>query len=259
MTNDLEKLRKLTETLTSNGYLTDQAASWEYAFDSVRSFVCITNTDFKLKYVNKPLRDKLNIQPDDFINIDLYNILGDENIRRKLDDVDEGAIDYPELFIVPFNGWYDSQRHNITTANGKLIGYLYTFADVTQKRITLEELLYTNNLLSGVLDAIPDSIIVLDTDYNIIKYNEATKKLLNVTSKQLEGSKCFELTGRSEICNECQTKIAKETKKPASLERFVEEAGRWFDCRSYPILDKDGNVTQIIEHLRDITEYKIPK
>jgi len=388
MNNDLEKLRKLTETLTSNGYLTDQAASWEYAFDSVKLFVCITNTSFKLKYVNKPLRDKLNIKPSEFINKDLCKIIVDENTRRMLESTKElsnKVIEYPELFIKAFNGWYEPQRHNITTNTDKLIGYIYTFLDVTQKRLATEalkkseekyrflfesmvdgfalhkmlfnkkgkpydyefinvnpafekitgltakqlvgntalnilpkleqcwfdvyinvvqtgeshsfndysnelgrhydvitfrpmpghfaciiaditeemsikeELQNTNMLLNGILDAIPDAIVVQDADHNIIECNKAGEDFFNVTSKQVVGSKCFNLLGEDDICDECQTKIAKDTKKPAKLERFIDKQDKWFDCRSYPILDKEGNVTKIIEHLRDITEYKLPK
>ena len=378
MPHDLEKLKKLTKTLTSNGYLTNQAASWEYAFDSVKACVCITNTDFKLKYINKPLRNKLNLQINEFINRDLYSLFVGESILREL-DTDEEVVEYLDLFIRVFNGWYDFQRHDIKTGNNRLIGYLYIFMDVTQKRLAVEalkksesnyrflfesmldgfalhkmlfneegqpydyeflnvnpafekiigltskqlightclsifpklaqnwfdvytnvvqtgksyrasdysaksgeyydiivfrpmpghfaciiaditdrkvvekDLKSTNILLNGVLDAIPDPIVVLDDDYTVIKHNKAAKELLNVTSNKIEGSKCFELLGNNKVCDECQTKIAKETKKPAKLLRFVKKWDKLFDCRSYPIIDEYGNVTKIIEHLRDVT------
>jgi len=515
MTHDLEKLRQLTETLTSNGYLTDQAASWEYAFDSVKAFVCITNTSFKVKYINKPLRNTLNIKSTQCINKDLHTILGDKDLQKELDsnqgiqDPKEGVITYQELFIKSFNGWYESHRHDITTDHGELIGYIYLFVDVTQKRLTLEalkkseknyrllfesmldgfalhkmifnddgepydyefinvnpafekltglttkqlvnhsalevlpkleqhwfdvyikvvqtgesyrfsnysaelcryydvvvfrpmpgyfaciisditdrtlaeenlhmserrfreiiekvegiairgyddkfnvifwnkacETLYgytkqeaegeniedltflkglkvpveefldnwfddkeppsaqelilknklgedvhifssnvlhqgangkemfcididlnpikdaqkalydTNLLLNGILNAIPDVIVVQDADHNVIKHNKTAKEFFNVTSKKAEGKKCFHYLGRGTNCTDCQTAIAMATKKPSKLERYIEELQGWFDCRSYPILDTDGNVTKIIEHLRDISDWK---
>ena len=53
MTDDLEKLRQLTQTLTRNGYLSDQTKAWQYAFDSVKELVCITNPSFEIKFINK--------------------------------------------------------------------------------------------------------------------------------------------------------------------------------------------------------------
>ena len=52
LNDDLMKLKELTRTLTSNGYLTDQAAAWVYAFNSVSDLVCTTNTSFQIKFLN---------------------------------------------------------------------------------------------------------------------------------------------------------------------------------------------------------------
>jgi len=39
MIDELKKLRELTEELTGNGYLRDQADEWEYALDAMPEFV----------------------------------------------------------------------------------------------------------------------------------------------------------------------------------------------------------------------------
>jgi signal transduction histidine kinase/CheY-like chemotaxis protein len=43
---------------------------------------------------------------------------------------------------------------------------------------------------------------------------------------------------------------------PASLERYEKELDVWLDVRAYPIVDEDGNIVKVIEHLRDITATK---
>lgn len=262
--DDLEKLRKLTKTITSNGYLTDQTKAWQYAFDSVKELVCITNPSFKIKFINKPLIKKLKLK-DNFLNEKLENILDKElfTLDRSVGSYDERLMMqkvtyYGEAYIKELDGWYERYRYYIENSSGKLIGYTFMLIDVTLRKKTQLILEDNKKLLEGVLDAIPDIISVQDRDSNVIKCNEAAKNYFKLTSKEIEGEykKCYQLLGRTEPCLECQTRICKQTKKMARMERFIPELNAWFDCRSYPILDDDGNVTKVIEHLRDITDFK---
>ena len=383
--NELEKLRKLTQTLTSNGYLTDQTNAWKYAFDSVNDAVCIVNPSLKIKFLNKIFCDKISTHSDQYVNEDLSFIFKDLDFldEIKKDSIGkENTIHYAESFRTSLNGWYEGWRHSITTNTGKLIGYIYVFTNVTQRKLALEalkasesnyrllfdkmqdgfalhEMLFddkgvpydykflkvndafekltglkaedlinrtrteifpelesswlsifirvvmtgesirfdnysseldkqldvtafspmpghfacifsditektlitrhlneTTELLEGVLNAIPDIIGVQDSNHNLIKYNKAGLDFFNVTSEDIKGKKCFEMMNRDENCDECQTRICKATKAPAKLERYIEELKGWYDCRSYPILNHAGEVTKVIEHLRDISDSK---
>lgn len=379
MKSELAKLRQLTETLTSNGYLTDQTRSWKYAFDSVSDFVCITNASFRVKFINKSLLKKLELSNEEFLNKKLYYVL-DESVfsivEGKVDSL--ATIYYEEIYITSLNGWFERKRCSILTTSGELIGYTFMLSDVTERKLA-EEALYeseiknralqeatfeavffsdkgvcieantsaskmfgytykefigvfgldtiadefksvvkknmasgyskpyeviaqrrdgsqfwaevkgkvfnyrgkkvtvtsiiditerkqvekklceASSLLDGVLNSIPDIINIQDVNHNIIAYNKATEELFNVTSKELEGTKCYELLGRKSQCAKCQTGVSKSTKKPTRLERFIKELDGWYDCRYYPILDCDGNVAKIIAHLRDISNYKLSK
>lgn len=44
--------------------------------------------------------------------------------------------------------------------------------------------------------------------------------------------------------------------RPESIEKFIPEISRHFDCRSYPLLDENGEVNLVIEHMRDVTAGK---
>ncbi|MCF8357740.1 MAG: PAS domain S-box protein [Prolixibacteraceae bacterium] len=111
-------------------------------------------------------------------------------------------------------------------------------------------------LLEGVFDAIPDIIGIQDTNHNIISYNKAGYKFLNIQKGDEKGKRCFELIGRTKQCDECATTIAIKTKKAANIEKYVPEMKIWLEARSYPILNEKGEVALIIEHLRDITDRK---
>jgi PAS domain S-box-containing protein len=114
----------------------------------------------------------------------------------------------------------------------------------------------TLKLLESLFDAIPDVIGIQDRHHGIIRYNAAGYKFLNMTHKEIEGKKCYELIGRNTPCDICATTECYKTKKPTQVEKYVEEMDVWLDVRAYPILDENGKIVNVIEHLRDITERK---
>jgi PAS domain S-box-containing protein len=127
---------------------------------------------------------------------------------------------------------------------------------VTEREKALRELEKTTSLLETVFDAIPDIIGVQDNDHRMIRYNAAGYKFLDKKQQDIVGRHCFELIGRKNECTICATSKAYQTKRPAQIERFDETLNVWLDVRAYPVLDKDGNLVNVIEHLRDITAEK---
>ncbi len=110
--------------------------------------------------------------------------------------------------------------------------------------------------LEQLINSIPDVIGIQDKDHRIVRYNAAGYVFTGLTHKEVEGRKCYELIGRESECIPCASRQCYSTRSPAFLERFFPERGVWFDIRSYPVLDNEGEVKFIIEHLRDITALK---
>jgi two-component system cell cycle sensor histidine kinase/response regulator CckA len=119
-----------------------------------------------------------------------------------------------------------------------------------------EELEQTTSLLEATLNAIPDVLGIQDSQHRIIRYNEAGYRYLKMTHGQVVGKRCFELLGREQECEECATSECYRTKKPSSTVRYEAKLDAWLDVRAYPILDENGNLLKIIEHMRDITSEK---
>ncbi|MBT3273946.1 MAG: response regulator [Spirochaetales bacterium] len=110
--------------------------------------------------------------------------------------------------------------------------------------------------LQATLDAIPDIIGIQGLDHEIFSYNKAGYEYLKATPEFVSGKKCYELIDKGMPCDVCATKIALKTKRPAKIEKFEPTMNTWLDVRTYPVLDKNGNVVRLIEHLRDITDIK---
>jgi PAS domain-containing protein len=79
---------------------------------------------------------------------------------------------------------------------------------------------------------------------------------LGMKPSDVHGKRCFELIGNKVPCHICATSEVYQSKKPAQVEKYVPEIDKWLDVRAYPILDEDGNLFRIIEHLRDISREK---
>lgn len=112
------------------------------------------------------------------------------------------------------------------------------------------------DFLEQLINSIPDIIGIQERDHRIIRYNSAGYRFLGLTPEQVVGKKCHELIGSRNECIPCASHESHTTKSPAFVERFFPEKDIWFDIRSYPVLDDNGEIKFIIEHLRDITELK---
>jgi len=131
-----------------------------------------------------------------------------------------------------------------------------TVWDVTDRKKAEDELRAANRLLEGMLDGIPDIIGIQKPDHTIIRYNRAGYEALGLTPEQVYGKPCYSFIGRTKPCEICATTKAIETKKIATVEKYVPELKRHLICRSSPILDDEGNVQIIVEQLTDITGRK---
>jgi signal transduction histidine kinase len=111
-----------------------------------------------------------------------------------------------------------------------------------------------------VLESIPHPFYVIDAfDYTIKLANSAAHAGILP-----EGTTCHGLTHRSDTpCSSeehpCPLRIVKETRKPVTVEHVhYDEDGnpRNVEVHAYPILDENGQVTQVVESSIDITERK---
>jgi PAS domain S-box-containing protein len=116
-----------------------------------------------------------------------------------------------------------------------------------------ETLTETTALLETVLDGIPDLIVVLDAEQRILRCNRAAARFLVLDWEQIQGRRCAELPGHDPGCLLCAAAAADGGGGSARVEHRGSQPHRWFNVRSYPILDESGRLIQLIRHLRDIT------
>jgi len=120
-----------------------------------------------------------------------------------------------------------------------------------------EALRASEQFLNEVFDAIQDGISVLDKELTVIKTNRWMEQMY-ASRKPLVGRKCYEVyQDRVSPCPWCPVVRTIETGRMHS--QIVpypsdEDPTGWIDLSAFPIRDKDGHVTGVIEYVKDITE-----
>ncbi|MFW6415736.1 MAG: PAS domain S-box protein [Thermodesulfobacteriota bacterium] len=110
--------------------------------------------------------------------------------------------------------------------------------------------------LQLMLDRIPDIIGVIHPDLTVERYNQAGYDFLNMSQEQVRGRKCYDLIGRKKPCEICACSKALYKKSLSRCEKYFPELDIYMHCLATPVVNQEGEVTHIIEQLRDITGQK---
>ncbi len=144
----------------------------------------------------------------------------------------------------------------------RLVSVIASGVEVEEHRARAEERVKEGErFLSSVFLSIQDGISVLDKEYNIVRVNPTIEKWY-AHSMPLVGKKCYEAYHcRSVQCEVCPSKETLNTGKAAY--EVVPKSGPggedigYMDLYSFPLIDAvTGNMTGVIEYVRDITERK---
>ena len=132
--------------------------------------------------------------------------------------------------------------------------------EIDERKRVMEELAGHNEFLQNVFESLTYPFYVIDAkSYRILMCNAATGLMTDASKIS-----CHELMyGSSKPCggdeHTCPLTKARRTKKPVTVEhiRYDKKGnGRHFEVHGYPILNRRGEMTQLIEYIIDITDRK---
>jgi len=111
-------------------------------------------------------------------------------------------------------------------------------------------------LLRNLLDSIPDLLIVLDRDFNVLFSNWHEHEYVPQEIRDRR-PKCYTVyMHRDKPCEPCHALDVLRTGRPRHVEMKNPIDGRIKEVNAYPIIDESGSVIMITEHVRDITDRK---
>lgn len=133
-----------------------------------------------------------------------------------------------------------------------ILGY---FMDITPRKLAMEALRRHSDTLKTLLDATPESVLLLDLQGTILAGNEVAALRLELSIEELVGSCIFNfLSSEAAALKKAHLEEVLRSSKPLSFE--YSQAGRYYDTRCHPILDTKGQVSGFAILSVDITEHK---
>ena len=128
--------------------------------------------------------------------------------------------------------------------------------DMTMVEGRTREVRKSQRLLQSTFRAIPDLLTVLDRDLRVVTSNFSGCEHISPEQResQMPCYQCF--AHRDMPCVGCLAEEVFRTGNVCHIERTIAEDGSVKEIYFCPILDESGNVTMLIEHVRDITQRK---
>jgi len=273
----LNKLRELTGKLTENGYLVDRAEQWEFALDAIPDLVFIVNQNYKIKFINKALVEKLDIDRNDVvdknccevfsdtknvclcrINLSTSNLLNyDFENNKQLD----GTINLGDIHIESvLNGWFNFTRSSIFDDDGDLLGFICVLRDITDRIEVVEELRKSEEKYRNIHETAPLAFISWDFGCRITEWNKNAEKIFGWEKEEIVGKDFFDYIIPHQTRNdfECIVRDLSDDYVENVVNENVTKTGKIIICEWYNSVfhDCSGKPTGVISLVSDISEEK---
>jgi PAS domain S-box-containing protein len=126
------------------------------------------------------------------------------------------------------------------------------------------ELSISKDYLQTIINSLEDQLIAVDKDYKITNFNTAFVRRTGWLPEQVLGQYCYKIShGRDEPCQppdeECPVARVWETGEPSQTTHLHFDAwgnAQYVEIVASPVKDSSGNIVEVLEVMRDITERK---
>ncbi len=159
--------------------------------------------------------------------------------------------------------WVRTDKIPWINAKGEIAGVIAFSLDITQQKQTEQLLSQESNLLSSLLDNIPDRIYAKDLEHRFIIYNKALANRWGFNNpRELVGKSDFDLFPY-EVALKYRSEEQEIIRTGKSIlnreESMTDSSGQthWSIVTKSPFWDDNGNIIGIAGLSRDITELKV--
>ena len=262
LVKELEELR--AESRKTGHKLRQGEEAWKSLTQNSPNHIMLVGLDYKIQFINHTVPDLTREQVIgksvlDFVPPESHQVAIDCFERVKKTGNTNG---YQIEYITGENitEYFDVRVSSIRDKDGNITGLISTSNNISNRKIAEQVLQKQNEFLNVITESLTYPYFVINAnDYTIAMANSAVGPGIEINK-----STCHKITHNSaEPCHglehKCPLEIVKKTKKPTTVEHIhFDKDGkkRKIEISAYPILDKMGNVAQMIEYLIDVTERK---
>ena len=145
--------------------------------------------------------------------------------------------------------WIESTGRDLTDHQGKIIGSILGSRDITERKRAEEALRKSEEMVRSVIDSVDEGFIVVDRDYRILTANRAYCEQVGISSDDVIGKPCYELSHRldrpcHEAGEDCAVKNTFETGEPSvAYHKHSDADGNllYVETRAFPLKERIGH------------------
>ncbi|MEJ1382493.1 MAG: diguanylate cyclase [Candidatus Sedimenticola sp. (ex Thyasira tokunagai)] len=226
-------------------------------------------------YVSGNLQQLFGYSPDQFLKegLGLASIVEPTYIAALTNELEAGlAAGHTTFSRSPFRlvdqrgeyHWVSDTVRVERDEQGKVVGLYSYITDITLLKSAEQELEQSRAFIQKVVDSIADPTLVLDvSNHQVVSANQAACDAYLTDQRMLQGLTCYQLSHKTDKpCDSedepCPIQTILESKQPTNIvHKHFDSKGLPFyvEIHATPILSEEGEVIQIIESHRDVTQH----
>jgi len=151
----------------------------------------------------------------------------------------------------------DKTREQLTEEFEELRRRVTELEAIEARHLTVERVLKQKEQeKQTILDSLVEHVIFHDMEMKVQWANQAACDSVGMTREELLGRHCYELWAkRSDACEDCPVKLARQTGQPQAIEKTTLDGRSWY-VQGSPVLDSNGHLLGMVELTLDITQRK---
>jgi PAS domain S-box-containing protein len=176
-------------------------------------------------------------------------------VSKEVLNVKDDTYEYYENLITTKSGEERLIQWNnihILDDNGDTIGSLSSGKDITEQQKIKHELNQKTTKWENTINAIKDSVCILDIDGHILECNQATLKMYKLSTDDLKNNLSHDVFHTSKnVTDNCPFHLMKKTKKTESI--YYQDNDSWLEITVKPFFNDKKEIEGALHIVRDVT------
>ncbi len=241
------KLRSLLSNLCGMAYRCNNDPQWtmEFVSEGCRS---LTGYESSAMQGNRAISYGAIIHPDD-------RQMVWERIQQAVGEHGHFRIEYRIRTAQGQEKWVWEQGAGVFSASGELEALEGLIVDITERKLVERNLHESNRRLQALMDASPESIVLMAPDGTILLANQTTARRLGRSVAEIVGRTFHQVLAPDVAAGRMRYFAqAVRTGQPVRFEDM--RRGRFMENAVHPILNEQGQVAEVAALSIDLTERK---
>jgi len=231
---------------------------------------CLLDADWTMQFISNPINEISGYPARDFINNSVRSYasiihpddsaLVTQAITLATSQKRPFSIEYRIIHADGSICWVHSKGQSVFGLNGAVNFLDGAIFDITENKKAMAELEQSEARFralsqehSAVLEGIPDAILLIDLDLNVIWGNSGASLSFEIPKNELVGKSCESIWQcDAEQCQGCLRRVINEKVPLEAIQKTPD--GRTWGVKAFPVKNAAGKVLNVIQIASDMTE-----